>query len=35
MEQCEANKHVHQKTVEKVKKDMPVEDELQDLGRFF
>ena len=34
MEQCEL-KHVHEKTVEKVKKDMPVEDELQDLADFF
>ena len=34
VEQCEL-KHVHEKTVEKVKKDMPVEDELQDLADFF
>lgn len=33
VEQCEL-KHVHEKTVEKVKKDMPVEDELQDLADF-
>ena len=34
VEQCEL-KPVHEKTVEKVKKDMPVEDELQDLADFF
>ena len=34
VEQCEL-KHVHEKTVEKVKEDMPVEDELQDLADFF
>ena len=32
--QCEL-KHVHEKTVDIVKKDMPVEDELQDLADFF
>ena len=32
VEQCEL-KQVHEKTVEKVKRDMPVEDELRDLAQ--